>query len=120
MNVVGVLQHESDVHSVPAGEYVFHEGDHGTEMYVVEEGQINIVIRGRVIEEIGPGGIFGEMALIDSQPRTADALAAVASKIAKVDADRFMYLAKLNPYFSLDVLRVTVERLRRHLAETHG
>lgn len=120
MNTVGVLQHESAVHSVPAGEFIFHEGDIGSEMFVVMEGHINIVIKNQVIEEIGPGGIFGEMALIDSQPRTAAAIAAVDSKIAKVDADRFMYLAKLNPYFSLDVLRVTVERLRRHLAEMHG
>jgi CRP-like cAMP-binding protein len=62
-----------------AGTVIFHEGDYGTEAYVIEFGRVSVfkTVKGcRVgLGEVGQGGIFGEMALIDDQPRMASAMA---------------------------------------------
>ena len=63
----------------PAGTVIFNKGDPGEEMYIVASGQVRIVSDIEVEEEIlahlGPGGVFGEMALLTGSPRTAGALA---------------------------------------------
>lgn len=62
-----------------AGITIFDEGDAGTEAYVVETGRVSVfkTVKGHRVDlgEIGPGGIFGEMAVIDDQPRMASAVA---------------------------------------------
>ena len=62
-----------------AGTILFAEGDTGDAAYIVESGRVSVfkTVKGRRITlgEIGPGGIFGEMALIDDQPRMASAVA---------------------------------------------
>ena len=62
-----------------AGERIFLEQDSGTAMYVVRSGAVDVITFGKVLERIGPGGVFGEMALIDDAPRAAAALASVAT-----------------------------------------
>ena len=52
-----------------AGEVVFAEGDKGDKMYVIRSGEVDILRGGHVVETLAPGGIFGEMALIDGSPR---------------------------------------------------
>ncbi len=54
-----------------AGDVVFSEGDKGDVMYVIRSGELDIVKSGKVMETLGPGGVFGEMALIDGSPRVA-------------------------------------------------
>ena len=49
-------------------------------MYVVRSGAVDVITFGKVLERIGPGGMFGEMALIDDAPRAAAALASVADR----------------------------------------
>ena len=107
MNTVAMLRNEKDLLDVPAGNVIFHQGDPGDAMYVVIEGIVDIVLGDRVLETIEDGGIFGEMALIDGQTRSADAVARTDVKLARVNEERFLFLAKYNPYFTLDVLRVT-------------
>ena len=53
------------------GETIFAAGDKGDKMYVIRTGEIEIERDGKVVEKLGPGGIFGEMALIDGAPRAA-------------------------------------------------
>ncbi len=70
----------SNVKRYPGGTYLFHEGDEGPEMYVVLEGRVmiskQIVGAGEeALAILGRGDYFGEMALIDHQPRSADAKA---------------------------------------------
>jgi CRP-like cAMP-binding protein len=54
-----------------AGDVVFSEGDKGDAMYVVRSGELTIEKGGKVMETVGPGGVFGEMALIDGGERVA-------------------------------------------------
>ena len=57
--------------SYPAGQSIFEEGQSGTVLYVVKEGEVEIVVGGSVVETLDAGDIFGEMALIEKQSRSA-------------------------------------------------
>jgi CRP-like cAMP-binding protein len=98
------------------GDYVFHQGDESREMYVVIEGQVDIKLGDKVLETVNPGGLFGELALIDPQPRSADAVARGPARLVPVDNRRFQFLVQQTPYFAIHVMRVQGERLRR---QTH-
>jgi CRP/FNR family cyclic AMP-dependent transcriptional regulator len=101
-----------------AGQAVFTEGDPGKVMYVVKEGEVAIIAGDKVLDVIQPGGIFGEMALIDQQPRSASAIARTDCTLIRVDEARFMFLVQQTPRFALEVMRLIVGRLRRMNART--
>ena len=63
-----------------------------------------------------PGGIFGELALIDSSPRSAAAVAHTDCRLAVIGERRFIFLVQQTPYFALEVMSVMAQRLRRQTA----
>jgi CRP-like cAMP-binding protein len=99
--------------SFRAGETIFRKGEPRTSMFVVNEGEIEIRIGERVVEVVGPAGIFGEMAMIDGAPRTAAAVARSDCKLVPIDEKRFQFLVQQTPYFAIEVMRVLAGRLRR-------
>jgi CRP/FNR family transcriptional regulator, cyclic AMP receptor protein len=96
-----------------AGEVIFREFDMGSEMYVVLEGEVDLAIGDNVVETLGPGEPFGEMALIDQTPRTASATARTECKLAVIPERRFAFLVQTTPYFALDLMKVMADRLRK-------
>ena len=94
------------------GETVFEAGQDGDYMYVVIEGEVEISAQGKVVNRIGEGEIFGEMALIDNSPRSADARASKQSKIVPVDQYNFTHYVQHSPFFAIYVMSVMAERLR--------
>jgi CRP-like cAMP-binding protein len=92
---------------------IFVEDDPGKCMYVVRSGKVGIMSRGTVLENVGPNGIFGEMALIDGSPRSASAVAREPTEVAVIDEKAFIYLVEKDPAFALDLLRQLTVRLRR-------
>jgi CRP-like cAMP-binding protein len=113
---VGLLRKSGEAQSYAAGETVFAVGDPAEAMYVVESGSIAISIDDRTIETIGPGGIFGELAVIDREARSASAIAEADSELVAIDKRRFWFLVQETPYFAEIVMRVMAERLRRETA----
>lgn len=112
MSAIQLLRNEKDVIQIPAGETIFNEGDAGDAMYVVLEGTVEIVHKDRVIEKVEAGSIFGEMALIDDQPRSASAVAGTNLQIARVNQQRFEFLVQYSPFFAVEVMRIMARRLR--------
>ncbi len=108
-----ILRRSVPVRPIEAGEKIFLEHETGNEMYVVVSGRIDVLTFGRVLEQVGPGGMFGEMALIDEGTRSAAALAAEASEVVVIDRDLFAALVREEPGFALAVMRVLAQRLRR-------
>jgi len=108
-----LFRNESDPHAYQPGEDIFKQGSPGDAMYAVIEGSVNILRDGVVVDTIGPGGIFGEMALIDDHPRSATATVNSACKVARIDEKRFNFLVRQTPFFALHVMRVLTERLRK-------
>ena len=108
-----MFRRSRDTVLVPAGETLFREGDTGEVMIAIADGTIELRRGGTVLETIGPGGIIGEMALIDSLPRSATAIAATDARVVRVDKDHFTYLVQEHPTFALQVMAIMAERLRR-------
>lgn len=96
-----------------SGQTLFQEGESGDVLYIVDEGEVEIRINGQLLETIGPGGILGEMALIDEQPRMATAIARTDCLLTPVSRAHFLTLIQRNPRFALQVMRVMADRLRR-------
>ena len=110
---INVFRNAADALDLAAGDVLFQVGDPGDVMFAVADGCVELSLQGRVIDEIGPGGIVGEMALIDSEPRSATAVARTPSRVVPVDHDRFNYLVHEHPTFALQVMTVMADRLRR-------
>lgn len=96
-----------------AGERIFLEQDTGTAMYVVRSGAVDVITFGKILERVGPGGVFGEMALIDDAPRAAAALANVETEVAVIDKPTFLTLIAEEPEFALQIMKLMAERVRR-------
>jgi CRP-like cAMP-binding protein len=111
--IIDLFRHSTDFTVVSAGQSIFTEGEPGDVMYVVKEGEVDILVHDIVIETVGPGGILGEMALIDAKARSATAIAKTDCKLVPINEKRFAFLVQQTPYFSLQVMRILVDRLRR-------
>jgi CRP/FNR family cyclic AMP-dependent transcriptional regulator len=98
--------------SIKAGGVIFREGDEANELFVIKSGQVRIQIGNRTITELGQDSIFGEMALIDSEPRSATAVAITDVELVPVSEKQFLFLVSQTPYFALKVMRVLAQRLR--------
>jgi len=112
MAEINLFKSSPDAVDIEPGEALFSEGEAGDVMYAVIEGQVEVTIDGKVIEELGPGNILGELALIDASPRAATARAAVASRVVRIDKKHFMFLVQEHPTFALQVMAVMADRLR--------
>jgi len=91
---------------------IFKEGQSGTFMYLVKEGRVAIAVGSNIVEVIGPGGTFGEMAVVDQSPRTARAGATVDSVLLAIDRPSLIEVVKKHPAVAVAMLRGVAERLR--------
>jgi CRP-like cAMP-binding protein len=112
MAEIRLFQNARDAVSLQPGEQLFAEGDPGDAMFAVTEGEVEILHADRVMERIGPGGIVGEMALVDHGARSATVRAVSDARVVRVDADQFTRLVHEHPTFALQVMAVMAERLR--------
>jgi CRP/FNR family cyclic AMP-dependent transcriptional regulator len=111
---------EKDATPIPfaSGQIIFEEGQARDFMYVVKKGEVDIVIRGHVVETVGEDSFFGELALIDRAPRSAAAIAKTDCELIKIDERQFLYLVQETPFFALIVMRTLAARIRRRNAQT--
>ncbi len=108
-----IFAHAEGGTDVAAGITIFSQGDAaGGLMYIVQQGEVDIVHNGTTIDTIGPGSFLGEVGLIENSPRTASAVAKTACRVLPVDEKRFVYLSQNTPMFSLQVMRSLAKRLR--------
>ncbi|MFN0146268.1 MAG: Crp/Fnr family transcriptional regulator [Dehalococcoidia bacterium] len=112
-DTTALFKHADGGVAYAAGQAVFSEGEPGTTMYAVQSGSVTLLVNGVVVETVGPGGLLGELALIDNEPRTATAIAEVDSTLVPVDQARFMLMIRQTPFFAMDVMRLLARRLRQ-------
>ena len=106
---------------VPDGDVVVRVGDHGAEMYVIKSGRVRISrpMGGRtvVLSELGPGEFFGEMSLLESLPRDADAVSVGESRLLVLNAGSLLVRLRRDPTFALEMLHRLSGRVRALNAE---
>ncbi|HEU4660094.1 MAG TPA: cyclic nucleotide-binding domain-containing protein [Pseudolabrys sp.] len=95
-----------------AGETIFKEGDAASEFYVIKSGEVEIRLGNRLLDSLQANEIFGEMALIDSAPRSATAIAKTDAALVPISKKHFLTLVSRAPTFALDVMGVLARRLR--------
>ena len=99
-------------------EIIFQEGSVGYEMYVIVSGKIRITAhsnskKDRLIRVLEPGEFFGEMALVDSSPRSATAISDEENtELIEIDQEKFMYLVSQQPAFALVIMEALCRRIR--------
>ena len=105
-SIVEVVQHE-------AGDVIFRKGDVGDSMYVVVSGEVRVFDGERTLSVLGEREIFGELALLDPEPRSASVAATKETRLFRLDSDLFSQLMAANVDVVRGVLRVLCDRLRR-------
>ncbi len=100
-------------HAFDAGEKVFKQDDAASHLYIVRTGRIQIVTYGTVLENVGPGGVFGEMALIDDAPRSAAAIAMEPTEVLELSRAQFLALVQETPEFALHLMAILANRIRK-------
>ena len=102
--------------TLATGEYIFREGESAVYGYVVKSGQIAIVKSGLdgeiILAELGPGSLFGEMALIDGEPRSAAARAQEETVLTEVGSERFNEYIRNDPDAARRIMQTLVGQIR--------
>jgi len=113
MDLLEVFKDSEDVIEYPAGTVIASEGEEGGHMYVVMSGEVTISINKQTLADAFAGEIVGEMALINSNIRSATLTAKTDCRLALIDQASFNSLLRHVPDFSLHVMKVLAERLTR-------
>jgi CRP-like cAMP-binding protein len=99
-----------------AGERIFAQGELGTDMFIILDGEVEIVkhIAGEshVLSKLEKGDFFGEMAVLESVPRTADAIATTEVRALVINGARFDEMLRKNPEIAVRIIRKYSKRLR--------
>jgi hypothetical protein len=101
---------------LPAGKTVFAEGDAGQAMYIIESGAVDIVLAARgkqPIAQLGPGEFFGEMSMLDDQPRFASAITSEPCRLLKVERAELGGLLAQNVGIAIALMRKLAQRHQR-------
>jgi CRP/FNR family cyclic AMP-dependent transcriptional regulator len=112
MSTLDLFQEVTSTILLESGEVVFEKGEPGDRMFLIKEGQVEVRSGNHVTYTLQPGEIFGEMALISNEPRSATVVAKTRCELLPVDEERFLFLVQQTPYFSLHVMSVLAKRLR--------
>ncbi|HEV8629439.1 MAG TPA: cyclic nucleotide-binding domain-containing protein [Thermoanaerobaculia bacterium] len=98
-------------------EYLFREGDLGTEMFILQEGQVEILktVNGEdeQLAVLEKGDFFGEMSLLEDLPRTASARALVDCKVIRINGATFDQMLRTKPEIAVRIMRKLSRRLRQ-------
>ena len=112
MDLLEVFRDSEDLVEFSAGTVIFAEGIEGNFMYVVMSGEVYISLKDKVIALAGPGEIVGEMALINSNIRSATVTAKTDCLLALIDQSSFESLIQHVPDFTQYVMNVLGDRLK--------
>ena len=109
----------TDVRRAKALEVVFEEGDRGEEFYLILSGKIVIEKAGVALAELGPGGHFGEMAMVDKSPRSASVHALEDSKLLIIQRAQFYEIMRRDPNVAVKLMWSFIQVLAARLRLTN-
>ncbi|HDT11250.1 MAG TPA: cyclic nucleotide-binding domain-containing protein [bacterium] len=107
-DIASLLEEES----YEKGSYIVSEGELGKELFIIIQGEVEVVSGGNRIDKMTAGASFGEMSLIDSQPRSADVVALEDVLLLKIERDDFHEILKQREEVALGIIKVLNRRIR--------
>ena len=102
-----------------AGEQIFAKGEIGTSLFIVHDGQVGIFNGQQQLASFGPGDFFGELALLDTEPRSATAAALSQVLAFRLDQEDFYDLMEERGEVLRNILRMLCQRIRRQNDKMH-
>jgi len=112
MKLPNIFETDTQPENFAAGSVIFQEGQPGDTMYIVKGGEVEVRVRGKVVEVIQEDGFFGELAVIEDGPRSATAIARTDCVLIPLDERKFDFMIHANPLFAREVMRQMARRLR--------
>ena len=112
MGTFGMFQKSEDFEIFSPGQVIFKQGEPGTVMYVIKQGEVELQVGDKPFTTVKSGGILGEMALIDNSLRSLTAIAKTECQLVPIDQKRFEFLVQQSPFFAIEVMKVMADRLR--------
>ena len=98
--------------TIPAGSRLATAGQHGAELVIIVEGRASVTVGRRRTVRLGPGDFFGEMSLVDGEPRSATVEAASDMRVLVIPARDFSKLLETAPPIAVKIMRVLSCRVR--------
>ena len=96
----------------PAGRVIARQGEVGTGFFVVVDGSVRVIRDGELLATLGPGEFFGELSILDGQPRIAQVVADEPTRCLALASWDFERILLDNPALTLGILRGLAARLR--------
>ncbi len=112
MATLHLFRDAPEVIAVASGKYIFKRGEAAKVMYLIIEGEVDLLLGQTVVETASQGSFIGEMALIDDEARSASARASGDCRVFPIDEARFHLLVKETPFFALQLMKTLARRLR--------
>jgi CRP/FNR family cyclic AMP-dependent transcriptional regulator len=95
-----------------SGDVIVRKGEAGVGFYLIAEGTVEVRADGQVLSKLGPGQFFGEMSILDGQPRSADVVALEPSRCLALTSWSFKSIVSDHPKMALKLLQESVRRLQ--------
>lgn len=105
---------------VPAGREIVRQGETGDALYAIIRGRVRVVADGREVAALGPRECFGEMAILDNEPRSATVSAIEETEVLRISQADFYAILHERSEIAEDVIRVLTRRLRAALKQLSG
>jgi CRP-like cAMP-binding protein len=96
-------------------EIIFNQGDLGDSLYVIVDGKVRVHDRERLLNYLGERDVFGEMALLDPEPRSATVTAEEPTRLFRLDQAPFYELMDERPEIAVGIIRILTGRLRNRV-----
>jgi CRP-like cAMP-binding protein len=102
-----------------SGQTIITQGEHGETLYLIAQGQVSVVQNGKSVAELSENDFFGEMSILDGEPRSATVVAKSDCLVLSVSKDNLYGILTRHHEVSLHIIRTLTQRLR-HANETHS
>lgn len=109
---LGLVVKSSKERNFESGQTIMSKGDPGVGFYLILEGAVEVRSGEKTLSKLGPGQFFGEMSILDDQPRSADIVTVEPSRILFLSAASFKTLILVNPKIALKMLQEFARRIR--------
>ncbi len=116
-HLVEALTQLSVRHTYPKNTILFMEGDDSSQLFIIETGKVKVFVTSEdgkqvILNFMGPGEYFGELALIDGKPRSASVMTVADTTVVAVSRKKFQQFIADHPDYALEMMEQLVHRIR--------